>query len=85
MERTILPALSGASEKCASAEISAKALDLRGLIAAVRLIGKGLPAQDALALGIINKVFDPYERKLIEDLINARIPQSLGRGTLFQA
>ena len=72
-------------KKCASAEISAKALDLRGLIAAVRLIGKGLPAQDALALGIINKVFDPYERKLIEDLINARIPQSLGRETLFQA
>lgn len=31
-------------KKCASGEISAKALDLRGLIASVRLIRKGLPS-----------------------------------------
>lgn len=70
-------------KKCASAEISAKALDLRGLIAAIRLMDKGLPAQEALALGIVNKVFDPYERRLIDDLIEARIPRALGRKELF--
>lgn len=70
--------------KCESAEISAKALDLRGLIAAVRLMERGLPAQEALALGIINKVFDPYEKKLIEDLIRTRIPRELGQKEIFQ-
>lgn len=70
--------------KCASGEISPKALDLRGLIAAIRLTCKGLTVQEALTLGIINKVFDPYERKLIEDLIRARIPQTFGQNELFE-
>ena len=70
-------------EKCASAEISAKALDLRGLIAAIRLIHKGLPAWRALSLGIVNKVFDPYERRLIDDLIQTRIPKTLDKNTIF--
>lgn len=72
-------------KKCESAEISAKALDLRGLIAAIRLMNKELPAQEALALGITNKVFDPYEKKLIEDLVCARIPKSLGRKEIFHS
>lgn len=71
--------------KCESAEISAKALDLRGLIAAIRLMDKELPAQEALALGIINKVFDPYEKKLIEDMILTRIPRDLGRDEIFHS
>lgn len=71
-------------KKCASGEISARALDLRGLIASVRLMGKGLLAQEALALGIVNKVFDPYERKLIEDVIQSRIPRTLGQNEVFQ-
>lgn len=71
--------------KCTSAEISARALDLRGLIAAIRLTERGLPAQEALELGIVNKVFDPYERQLIEDLIQTRIPKTLERGEIFRA
>lgn len=70
--------------KCASGEISAKALDLRGLIASIRLMDKGLSAQEALSLGIVNKVFDPYERKLIEDVIQSRIPRMLGRNEVFR-
>ena len=69
--------------KCASGEISAKALDLRGLIASVRLIRKGLPAVRALRLGIVNKVFDSYERQLIDDLIRSRIPQDLDKTSVF--
>lgn len=71
-------------QKCASGEISAKALDLRGLIASIRLTEKGLFAQEALSLGIVNKVFDSYERKLIEDVIQARIPRALGRDEVFR-
>lgn len=70
-------------KKCASAEISAKALDLRGLIASIRLMERGLEAREALTLGIVNKVFDPYEQKLIEDLIAARIPAGLGKDKVF--
>lgn len=61
--------------KCESAEISTKALDLRGLIAAVSLTQNGLSISQALELGIINKSFDDYERQLVSDLIAARIPE----------
>lgn len=70
-------------KKCASGEISAKALDLRGLIASVRLIRKGLPAVRALRLGIVNKIFDSYERQLVSDLIRSRIPQDLDKTSVF--
>ena len=69
--------------KVDSAEISTKALDLRGLMAAVDLMARGLNAVEALRMGIINKAFDPFERKLVEDVVTSRIPADLGRGGLF--
>ena len=69
--------------KCDSAEISTKALDLRGLMCAVELMAHGLNAVDALRMGVVNKAFDPFERKLVEDVIVSRIPADLGRGGLF--
>ena len=70
-------------KKCDSAEISTKALDLRGLMSAVGLMDRGLKAVNALRMGIVNKAFDPFERKLVEDVITSRIPADLGRGGLF--
>ena len=64
-------------KKCDSAEISTKALDLRGLLDALDLIRSGVPAGAALDMGITNKSFDPYERQLIHDMIAARIPSKL--------
>ena len=69
--------------KCDSAEISTKALDLRGLMSSVRLMHRGLTAGEALKLGVVNKAFDPFERRLVEDVITARIPSNLGRDKLF--
>ncbi len=69
--------------KCDSAEISTKALDLRGLMSAVGLMAHGLNAVDALRMGVVNKAFDPFERKLVEDVIVSRIPADLGRSGLF--
>lgn len=69
--------------KCQSAEISAKALDLRGLLSAIRLMDKGLAPLNALRLGIGNKLFDPYERKLVDDLFKARISKKLDREAIF--
>ena len=70
-------------KKCESAEISDKALDLRGLLDALRLIRQGLKAGPALDMGISNKVFDSYEQGLIRDVITARIPAGLDRSRLF--
>ena len=69
--------------KCESAEISTKALDLRGLLAAVSLVENGLCLADALELGIVNKSFDDFERQLVNDIISARIDGTAGRGELF--
>ena len=70
-------------KKCDSAEISTKALDLRGLMASVRLIHKGLDVHSALGMGIVNKCFDTFERQLVEDLIAVRLPAGLDRSALF--
>jgi len=69
--------------KCDSAEISTKALDLRGLMASVNLVRQGLSLSDALEMGIINKTFDEFERLLVSDIINARISSAVGRDEIF--
>ena len=70
-------------KKCESAEISSKALDLRGMLDALRLIRRGVGAGMALDMGITNKAFDSYEQGLIRDVITARIPAKLDRSRLF--
>lgn len=70
-------------KKCENAEISSKALDLRGLLDAIRLIRQGLNAGSALDMGITNKAFDSYEQDLIRDVITSRISAKLGRDKLF--
>ena len=72
-------------KKCESAEISERALDLRGLLDALRLMKMGLEANRALDMGITNKVFDNYERGLIRDVIAVRIPAKLEPAALFPA
>ena len=71
--------------KCESGEISTKALDLRGLIAAVKLIRNGLTASQALEMGIVNKSTDDFERQIVSDIVAARIPGSLDVKELFEA
>lgn len=70
-------------KKSSGAEISTKPLDLRGLLAAIRLMDRGLGAGKALRLGITNKSFDDFERQLVEDLIRARIPENAERDKIF--
>ena len=71
--------------KCEGGEITGKALDLRGLLAALRMIRKGLPAGKALEMGIVNKCFDRYERKLVSDITAVRIPAQLTSDEVFMA
>ncbi len=72
-------------DKAQNAEISERALDLRGLLDAIGLIELGIKAGDALEMCIVNKTFDEYERKLIRDVIKARIPDELTRAAVFEA
>ena len=62
--------------KAESAEISPRAVDLRGLLDAVALMRLGLSPLDACDIGLTNKVFDATERAIIHDVIAARIPKS---------
>lgn len=70
-------------KKCDSSEISTKALDLRGLLAAVSLVENGLTVGQALEMGLVNKSFDTFERQLVADLIATRISGSLTARELF--
>jgi MoxR-like ATPase len=71
-------------QKCESSEISTKALDLRGLLAAVNLVHNGLDMRDALNISIINKSFDEFERTLVEDIVSTRIDGRLTKADIFK-
>ena len=70
-------------KKSESAEISTKALDLRGLLDAIRLMRQGLNPTAALDMGITNKAFDTYEQGLIRDVVASRVSPKLGRDKIF--
>lgn len=69
--------------KAKSAEVSERALDLRGLLDAAALMKKGVLSGDALEMCIVNKTFDAYERGLVMDVIASRIPLDLERAAVF--
>lgn len=62
--------------KAENAEISPRAVDLRGLLDAVSLMRMNLSPLDACDMGLTNKVFDSTERSIIHDVIAARVPKS---------
>ena len=70
-------------KKCENAEISSKALDLRGLLGSIGLMEKGLDIYTALDMGITNNSFDPYEQTLIRDTIRARISRKTEKKDIF--
>ena len=70
-------------KKCDGGELSTKPLDLRGLLAAVRLMHAGLEGNRALELGLVNKSFDGFERQLVKDVISARLPDQITYEDVF--
>lgn len=61
-------------KKADNSEISTKAIDLRGMLAALKLVKGGLKPSLAVAMGVTNKNFDLFEREMVEDIVNTRIP-----------
>ena len=70
-------------KKAENGEISTKALDLRGLLAALRLVRGGLKPYQAVSMGIINKCFDLFEREMVEDIVRTRIPKEWDSTQVF--
>ena len=65
------------------AEISTKALDLRGMIGALRTVRAGLSPWQAVKMVIVNKCFDLYEKEIIQDAAMTRIPEEWSKGDVF--
>ncbi|MGI5986847.1 MAG: AAA family ATPase [Dysosmobacter sp.] len=70
-------------KKCDGGELSTKPLDLRGLVASVRLMRTGLEGNRALELGLVNKSFDDFEKQLVTDVIRTRLPDTLNPEDVF--
>ena len=61
--------------KAENGEISTKAIDLRGMIGALKTIKRGLKPTLAINMGITGKTFDIYEKEMVSDIIRTRIPE----------
>lgn len=64
-------------KKAAANEIARHAVDIRGLFDALDLVKEGLELNDALAMTLSNKLFDPFEEALLTDLFKARFKAPL--------
>ena len=60
------------NEKAINGEISTRPVDMRGMVAALRMMTDGMDAKGAIALGITNKCFDEYEHQLVQDVVMTR-------------
>lgn len=70
--------------KALNSEISTKALDLRGLIAAMKIVDTGLSPRKAVQMGIVNKTFDIFEKEIVEDVVSTRIPDDWTREDVYE-
>ena len=70
--------------KALNSEISTKALDLRGLIAAMKIVDTGLSHRKAVQMGIVNKTFDVFEKEIVEDVVSTRIPDDWTREDVYE-
>lgn len=60
------------NEKAVNGEISTHPVDMRGMIAALRMMTDGMCPRDAVAINITNKCFDEYEYQLVQDVVMTR-------------
>lgn len=70
--------------KALNSEISTKALDLRGLLAAMKIVDTGLSPWKAVQMGVVNKTFDIFEKEIVEDVVRTRIPSHWTREDVYE-
>lgn len=70
--------------KAQNSEISTKPLDLRGLLAAMKIVRAGLSPWKAVRMGVVNKTFDIFEKEIVEDVVRTRIPEEWTREDVYE-
>ncbi|MDO5715312.1 MAG: MoxR family ATPase [Tissierellia bacterium] len=70
-------------EKSLNSEISSKSIDLRGLLAAIHLMERGLSITNALEMGLADKSFDSYEKDMVMDVVHTLFSSHMKPGELF--
>lgn len=71
-------------QKALNSEISTKPLDLRGLLAAMKIVDAGLSPWKAVQMGVVNKTFDIFEKEIVEDVVRTRIPAEWTREDVYE-
>lgn len=71
-------------QKALNSEISTKPLDLRGLLAAMKIVDAGLSPWKAVQMGVVNKTFDIFEKEIVEDVVRTRIPVEWTREDVYE-
>lgn len=71
------------TEKSRAGEISSRAVDLRGLLAAVHLIARGVAPWRALTMGLIDKCIEAEERELAGDVLALYVTQETSAQLFF--
>ena len=69
--------------KAKNAEISTLSVDLRGIISALKMIEYGINPNKALVATLTNKSFEEFERVLVQDVVNLRIPREMSSEDVF--
>ena len=70
--------------KAQNGEITTKALDLRGMLGALKTIRQGLSPALAVKMGVVNKCFDIFEKEIVQDVVMTRIPDTWTPRDVFE-
>ena len=70
--------------KARNGEITTKALDLRGILGALKSIHRGFSPALAVKMGVVNKSFDVFEKEIIQDVVMTRIPKTWTPEDVFE-
>lgn len=69
--------------KAHNAEISTASVDLRGIIAGLKMVQMGMKPSKAMEYNIVNKCFDEFERKIVSDTVRLSISESMNFNSVF--
>ena len=70
-------------KKSVNSEISTKSLDLRGLLAAMKIVRAGLSPLAAVQMGVVNETFDIFEKEIVDDVVRTRIPEEWTKDDVY--
>ena len=70
-------------KKSVNSEISTKSLDLRGLLASMKIVRAGLSPLAAVQMGVVNKTFDIFEKEIVDDVVRTRIPEEWTKDDVY--